>query len=97
MLTRVRFKGYKSFHDVAMRLSPLAVRFGPNAAGKSNLLDLGEVELRIREAGVAIPARVLSDGTLRMLGLLALAGTKGPPALVGFEEQENGAAREEEQ
>ena len=36
--------------------------------------DLGEVELRLRELGVAIPARVLSEGTLRILGLLALSG-----------------------
>ena len=52
--------------------------------------DLGEVELRIKEGGVAIPARVLSEGTLRMLGLLALQGVKEAPALVGFEEPENG-------
>ena len=39
MLKRIRIKGYKSFHDVEVRLSPLAVMFGPNAAGKSNLLD----------------------------------------------------------
>ena len=52
--------------------------------------DLGEVELRLRESGVAIPARVLSEGTLRMLGLLALTGARAAPALVGFEEPENG-------
>ena len=52
--------------------------------------DLGEVELRLREGGVAIPARVLSEGTLRVLGLLALVGVRSPPALVGFEEPENG-------
>ena len=52
--------------------------------------DLGEAELRLRGGGIAIPARVLSEGTLRMLGLLALAGVKTPPALVGFEEPENG-------
>ena len=52
--------------------------------------DLGEVELRLKEGGVAIPARVLSEGTLRMLGLLALDGGKKAPALVGFEEPENG-------
>ena len=46
--------------------------------------DLGEVELRLREDGVAIPARVLSEGTLRMLGLIALAGVDQGPALVGF-------------
>ncbi len=52
--------------------------------------DLGEVELRLREGGVAIPARVLSEGTLRMLGLMALTGVDEAPALVGFEEPENG-------
>ncbi len=52
--------------------------------------DLGEVELRLKEGGVAMPARVLSEGTLRMLGLLALTGADEAPALVGFEEPENG-------
>ena len=52
--------------------------------------DLGEAELRLRENGVAIPARVLSEGTLRLLGLLALSGIGEGPALVGFEEPENG-------
>ena len=52
--------------------------------------DLGEAEFRLRENGVAIPARVLSEGTLRLLGLLALTGADDTPALVGFEEPENG-------
>jgi predicted ATPase len=52
--------------------------------------DLGEVELRLKESGVDVPARVLSEGTLRMLGLLALTGAKDAPALVGLEEPENG-------
>ena len=55
-----------------------------------DISDLGEVELRIRENGIAIPARVLSEGTLRMLGLLALTGVRDAPALVGLEEPENG-------
>ena len=50
--------------------------------------DLGEVELRLNERGVKMPARLLSEGTLRLLGLLAL--TAAPPALVGFEEPETG-------
>lgn len=37
-----------------------------------------------------IPARILSEGTLRILGLLSLAGAKEQPSLVGFEEPENG-------
>ncbi len=52
--------------------------------------DFGEAELHLREGGVAMPARVLSDGTLRMLGLLSLAGAREAPALTGFEEPENG-------
>ena len=55
-----------------------------------DISDLGEVELRLKENGIAIPARVLSEGTLRLLGLLALTGTDTPPSLVGFEEPENG-------
>src|SRR5215471_1821075 len=39
MLNRIHIKGYKSLHDIEVRLSPLSVLFGPNAAGKSNFLD----------------------------------------------------------
>lgn len=52
--------------------------------------EMGEVDLYLREGEVAIPARLVSEGTLRLLGLLALAGVKEPPALIGFEEPENG-------
>ena len=63
----------------------------PNIDGiEVEVSDLGEVELRLKEGGVAIPARVLSEGTLRMLGLLALTGVDDAPALIGFEEPENG-------
>lgn len=50
----------------------------------------GEVELRLIENGVPIPASLLSEGTLRLLGLLALGGASDTPTLVGFEEPENG-------
>ena len=63
----------------------------PNIDGvEVDVSDLGEAELRLRENGVAIPARVLSEGTLRILGLLALSGIGEGPALVGLEEPENG-------
>ncbi|GIK62741.1 MAG: DNA recombination protein RecF [Chloroflexota bacterium] len=52
--------------------------------------DLGEVEFRLLEGNIPIPARVLSEGTLRILGLLALGGVKDAPTLIGFEEPENG-------
>jgi predicted ATPase len=52
--------------------------------------NLGEVELTLKESGISVPARILSEGTLRILGLLALAGAKEQPSLIGFEEPENG-------
>ena len=52
--------------------------------------ELGEVDLKILEGETPIPARVLSEGTLRILGLLSLVSAKDPPALLGFEEPENG-------
>ncbi len=51
---------------------------------------LGEVELALCEGEKRVSARVLSDGTLRILGLLALVAAKEPPTLIGFEEPENG-------
>ncbi len=51
---------------------------------------VGEVELRLREGNRTIPARVASEGTLRILGLLAIGSMAVPPSLIGFEEPENG-------
>ena len=77
----------KQFRGVEKALHALM----PNIDGiEVEVSDLGEVELYLKEGGVAIPARVLSEGTLRMLGLLALTGVDDAPALVGFEEPENG-------
>ena len=52
--------------------------------------DAGAVDLRLVEEGTPVPAQLLSDGTLRILGLLALSAYKYPPTLVGIEEPENG-------
>lgn len=52
--------------------------------------DLGQVELNIYEGDTPIPATLVSEGTLRILGLLALQATKEPPTLIGLEEPENG-------
>ncbi|MFB3815717.1 MAG: AAA family ATPase [Terriglobales bacterium] len=51
---------------------------------------LGEVELNLREGNYSVPARIVSEGTLRVLGLLAIGGMKNPPSLIAFEEPENG-------
>ena len=39
MLRRIRLRNYKSFVDAELEAGPLTVIFGPNDAGKSNLLD----------------------------------------------------------
>ncbi len=86
-LNTVKTDSPKQFHAIEKALHTLM----PNIDGiEIDVSDLGEVELRLKEGGVAIPARVLSEGTLRMLGLLALTGADEHPALVGFEEPENG-------
>ena len=39
MITRVKIRGYKSLNDFSVDLGPIAVIVGPNASGKSNVLD----------------------------------------------------------
>ncbi len=86
-LNTVRATAPRQFESIEKALHTLL----PNVDGiEVEVSDLGEVELRLREGGVAIPARVVSEGTLRLLGLLALTGVAQAPALVGFEEPENG-------
>lgn len=76
-----QFRGIeKSLHMIIPSVTGLQV--GVNT--------LGEVELQIKEGNISVPARVVSEGTLRVLGLLALGGMKESPALIGFEEPENG-------
>lgn len=50
----------------------------------------GEVELSVIENNVKIPARLLSEGTLRVLGLLSISGGVDSPSVICFEEPENG-------
>jgi predicted ATPase len=86
-LNTLRALNEKQFRAVEKALHMLVpsitgIDVGPNA--------LGEVELRLRDGTKLMPARLVSEGTLRVLGLLALGGAKEPPALLGFEEPENG-------
>lgn len=50
----------------------------------------GEVDLWLREGDRRCSSRVISEGTLRILGLLAMTGTKRSASLIGLEEPENG-------
>ena len=50
----------------------------------------GRVGLRLSENGLWFSARLISEGTLRLLGLLAAIHPKNPATVVAFEEPENG-------
>lgn len=54
------------------------------------LTEEGKVRLAIQEHNVSFSAKVISEGTLRLLGLLALLSPTNPATVVGFEEPENG-------
>ena len=55
MLKKLIVKGFKSLEDVAVEFPRMAVLFGPNAAGKSNLLDAIQALSRVGTS------RTLSD------------------------------------
>lgn len=51
---------------------------------------VGNVELTVLENGVPYSGRLISEGTLRMLGIFAAVNAPEPPTLIGYEEPENG-------
>jgi predicted ATPase len=53
LLSSFRIQGFKSLHDVQLDLAPLVVLMGPNAAGKSNLLE-----------GLLLVSRLVTEQTL---------------------------------
>lgn len=50
----------------------------------------GDVELFIIENGISFSSRLVSEGTLRLLGLLSITGDDDTPSVICFEEPENG-------
>jgi predicted ATPase len=79
MLNRIHVQGFKSLRDATVELAPLVVLFGPNAAGKSNLLEallllsrlVGERTLSEAFAegirGYPLEAFTIADGGLEQL------------------------------
>jgi len=86
-LNTVKAEEPQLFGCVEAELTAMMPRFD---GIRTEVNELGEVELRLTERGVAMPARLLSDGTLRLLGLVALTAFVEPPALAGIEEPETG-------
>lgn len=52
--------------------------------------DEGLLRLSVKEDGMPLSSRLISEGTLRVLGLLAVTNPLRPLTLVGYEEPENG-------
>ncbi len=50
----------------------------------------GELEIAVVQDGIHFPTRIISEGTLRVLALCALCVNPWRPALIAFEEPENG-------
>ncbi len=61
-----------------------------NAEIDIELLKEGRVGLKLSEEGIWFSARLISEGTLRVIGLLAAIHPRNPAALIAFEEPENG-------
>lgn len=82
----------RAFHPQQFRAIEKAMHMViPNVTGiEVEVNEHGTVDLRLIEGETPVPVGLLSEGTLRVLGLLALAGAKETSSLIGFEEPENG-------
>lgn len=83
MLKRIHIQGYKSLEDVEVSLSQLVVLFGPNAAGKSNLLDALQL---LSELGTSRTVKEAFDPPYRGKPLESF--TIGQKGIKGLLEQE---------
>jgi len=77
-------RDYESLNLSLNRILPTKASIGVEQ------LKEGLVGLRLSENGIPFSARLISEGTLRLLGLLAAIHPKSPATMVAFEEPENG-------
>ena len=83
----LEFRNLKQFENLELALKMVV----PAAHGVSTELTRGGiVQLNLVESDTVYSSRVISDGTLRVLGLLAMLAPDGPATTIGFEEPENG-------
>ncbi len=77
----------KQFENLALTLKMVV----PAADGvHTTVTPTGLVRLNLVESNTNYSSRVISDGTLRVMGLLAMLAPGGPSTTIGFEEPENG-------
>ncbi len=89
MFDYIEIEGFRSFRQVELELSPLAVLIGPNGSGKSNLLDL--LSLMAEAANGSLAEGIASRGGFDNLAF------KGDPGdiFVQFRFQPTGIFQEE--
>ncbi len=93
-------RGLSGFYDTLQKRNPdrfsraqHALKRALPEIGEIKVLDTGDRRRLLalkREDGKEFTARVLSDGTLRFLAMLAMAYAPQPPGMICFEEPENG-------
>jgi predicted ATPase len=87
-LHRLKHQQPQAF-DAVKRVIAMAI---PSITGlRTELNEMrGELELSVQMDGLWLPTRVVSEGTLRLLALCAMASNPYQKGLVAFEEPENG-------
>lgn len=78
-------KDFKLFNKALNIIMPTNVSIDIEKADKEGL-----VGFNISESGAAFSSRLISEGTLRIIGLLAAVHPLNPSTMIAFEEPENG-------
>ena len=86
-LNTLKHKHQKSYESLNLSLKRI---MPTDASIEVEHLKEGRVGLRLSENGLWFSARLISEGTLRLIGLLAAIHPKNPATMVAFEEPENG-------
>ncbi len=86
-LNTLKHKHNKDFESLNLSLKRV---LPTDASIEVELLKEGRVGLRLFENGIPFSARLISEGTLRLIGLLCAIHPQNPATMVAFEEPENG-------
>jgi len=86
-LNTLKYKHKKDFESLNLSLKRI---LPTDASIEVEHLKEGRVGLLLSENGIRFSARLISEGTLRLIGLLCAIHPQNPATMVGFEEPENG-------
>jgi len=86
-LNTLQQKNPKSFENINLTIQKI-LPFKPKI--DIEMYKEGRVGLTIVENGISFSARLISEGTLRIIGLISAIHPKNPSTLIAYEEPENG-------